>query len=1295
MFLLCTSLKEVPMLPATTLANSCYSQMFQNCSLITILPNDLLPATTLANYCYFGMFSNCKQLTTICQIPATTLMEGCYEGMFHGCDSLTTIPSNLLPATTLADYCYSSMFSDCISLHTICNLPATTLMEGCYLSMFSGCLSIKLSETQTTEYSIAYRIPVTDTGITATDALTNMFASTSGTFIGTPDLNQTYYLYDQTFYDGCFTLESDTSADISLTSGIGLGHTWNGMLYYRTNNMSDWIEWDGRTIIGRTIHLRGSSISYLTKNGSNCVGFKVEGSFHLRGNIENLLNYTTVGQGNHPTMAANCYDSLFQNCNGLTSIAELILPAITLTQYCYRHMFSGCKNLTNIPNTLLSATTLANYCYYGMFQNCSSLLNIPNLPATTLTNYCYAYMFNNCSSLVNITPTSATTLAQHCYESMFAGCTALESLPKTLLPVTTLSTYCYANMFQGCTQLKDICNLPATTLATYCYYYMFDGCTSLANISNNLLLATTLNDYCYAYMFNGCTLLQIPPNLPSSTWAQYCYFHMFDGCSKLHFNTPTYEISSNTANKTGACAYMFANCPSLNKVPSIPLSNIATYTYQYMFYNCTSLQSVDWGTTTIYAAGYSFQGTFMGCTALSSVKMRLYSNGTYAFSSMFNGCASLVDASNIRVQVASSTYNYSCQSMFRYCSSLKNLPSLSLPTTIPTYCCQYMFANCTALTNLPTNFLPSTTMQTYCYAYMFQGCTSLISICALPATTLSTYCYYYMFSGCKQLTYISKTLLPATTLQSYCYAYMFQNCTCLSVLPYLNATTLKTYCYYYMFSGCSSIRLATTTSSVYNQSYRIPRTGTGTTASSALTSMFASTGGTMTGTPAINTTYYYYDYSLITPTEIKYKISSESDQFQTLTITQSAVRMVLIDWGNKQQLLSDLMSYNDYTFPEANNTEYIVKIYCCPSGTYTLGRFTAETSSSNPIWSTVYNPYMTVSQIMQEYTSTSTIFNTAIKQLIPSTGLTRIEMFAFLKTDLNKITNWGQIQSIGSMSLIRNTNLYSIQAPSTSLTTIGNASFGACHNLLTVVIPDSVSDFGSLLTDTTPLGITFYNSFHNDKNLISVTFGSGITNLSTNFDDNGSLTTRIICHATTPPTGVVFANNFTGKIKVPAASLTAYQAATGWSTVANNIEGTADYLYEHGDLVDTIYFNTNLNLGSLITAATATPDLVVEEDPQTGFRYAYTGVNYLYIVGLDNNNNYALVWYDSINTPIPIYTTTASGLSDWGVTTAGWQRSSLTVDPNYESNITINTIPACCFAQMDEVIAKDPLAFNI
>ena len=94
---------------------------------------------------------------------------------------------------TMADCCYWSMFQNCTSLTTDPELPATTLSAYCYYQMFYGCSLINLSTTQTGEYQTAYRIPTSGTGTTFTNALTDMFTDTGGTFTGTPSINTTYY----------------------------------------------------------------------------------------------------------------------------------------------------------------------------------------------------------------------------------------------------------------------------------------------------------------------------------------------------------------------------------------------------------------------------------------------------------------------------------------------------------------------------------------------------------------------------------------------------------------------------------------------------------------------------------------------------------------------------------------------------------------------------------------------------------------------------------------------------------------------------------------------------------------------------------------------------------------------------------------------------------------------------------------------------------------------------------------------------------------------------------------------
>ena len=65
LFYQCTSLIDASnlVLPATTLAQFCYNEMFSRCTNLALVPE--LPATALANYCYLFMFNNCSNITEI------------------------------------------------------------------------------------------------------------------------------------------------------------------------------------------------------------------------------------------------------------------------------------------------------------------------------------------------------------------------------------------------------------------------------------------------------------------------------------------------------------------------------------------------------------------------------------------------------------------------------------------------------------------------------------------------------------------------------------------------------------------------------------------------------------------------------------------------------------------------------------------------------------------------------------------------------------------------------------------------------------------------------------------------------------------------------------------------------------------------------------------------------------------------------------------------------------------------------------------------------------------------------
>ena len=98
--------------------------------------NLILPATTLASYCYSNMFFDCTSLTTAPALPATTLANSCYQEMFYSCTSLTTAPA--LSATTLVNSCYYYMFNGCTSLEEITCFATNITASNCIQNWVEG-----------------------------------------------------------------------------------------------------------------------------------------------------------------------------------------------------------------------------------------------------------------------------------------------------------------------------------------------------------------------------------------------------------------------------------------------------------------------------------------------------------------------------------------------------------------------------------------------------------------------------------------------------------------------------------------------------------------------------------------------------------------------------------------------------------------------------------------------------------------------------------------------------------------------------------------------------------------------------------------------------------------------------------------------------------------------------------------------------------------------------------------------------------------------------------------------------
>ena len=145
-------------------------------------------AEQLDVYACYQMFNGCPKLEKApATLPATTLADHCYSDMFAGCTKLEKAPA--LPAQTLAPYCYNYMFGNCTSLTEAPELKAATLVDHCYCAMFWSCVKLnKLTCLATTmaDYGITWMLynagtdeSVTTRTFTRSTANNNWFVSGS------------------------------------------------------------------------------------------------------------------------------------------------------------------------------------------------------------------------------------------------------------------------------------------------------------------------------------------------------------------------------------------------------------------------------------------------------------------------------------------------------------------------------------------------------------------------------------------------------------------------------------------------------------------------------------------------------------------------------------------------------------------------------------------------------------------------------------------------------------------------------------------------------------------------------------------------------------------------------------------------------------------------------------------------------------------------------------------------------------------------------------------------------------
>ena len=355
----CTNLVSAPKLPATVLADQCYSRMFAGTSLVKA---PALPATELAKACYLEMFLDCYSLVEAPALPAMTMASACYAGMFSNCTSLVELPE--LPAETMASACYAGMFEGCTSVTSAPELPALIMAPNCYESMFSGCTS--LSEA-----------PELPANTLAKECYMYMFSSTALT--SAPELNT------KSLEEGCYKLMFWNCT--SLTKAPKLLPATELAKECYSEMFKDCIKLTGIPSGLPAIELAEKcyyAMFYGCKN--------IEGAPELPAE----------------TMVESCYAQMFRGCERLENAPEL--PATILAKECYSEMFEYCIRLKKSP--VLAASALADGCYAKMFNGCSVLAEVSMLATENVNDTNLSSWLDAVSKSGTFYKKSGTTLSE-------------------------------------------------------------------------------------------------------------------------------------------------------------------------------------------------------------------------------------------------------------------------------------------------------------------------------------------------------------------------------------------------------------------------------------------------------------------------------------------------------------------------------------------------------------------------------------------------------------------------------------------------------------------------------------------------------------------------------------------------------------------------------------------------------------------------------------------------------------------------------------------------------------------
>lgn len=230
--------------------------------------------------------------------------------------------------------------------------------------------------------------------------------------------------------------------------------------------------------------------------------------------------------------------------------------------------------------------------------------------------------------------------------------------------------------------------------------------------------------------------------------------NMFAGVTNL---TDVSELGFfGSCDQVDACAGMFKGCTSLVKVPEkLTCEFLTPGAYREMFKDCTSLvKGMEFDCTSAYSANNAFSSIYEGCISLvEAPPVRTNQRIAGGMDRAFYGCTALKRA----IYLEHPGLEYCYQSAFEGCTALEEVPAFldngnhGIGIGIGVGACYRMFADCTSLTEIhEDNF--SGMLGSYAFYEMYTGCTSLkLDEIYMGTSIPSTKAYSRMFFNGPQI----------------------------------------------------------------------------------------------------------------------------------------------------------------------------------------------------------------------------------------------------------------------------------------------------------------------------------------------------------------------------------------------------------------------------------------------------------------------------------------------------------------------------------------------------------------